>query len=123
MIALPSLICPRCGRHNVSRARFCAQCGLNLAASGASEITQAVRQTRRRSGGGLVLFIILMGLFLAAMGSLFRSRPCSLRPAIPIPRSAIRPMREQGEPWMHEEHRGASDPVRENWQWPEKGER
>ena len=113
MIASPSHVCPRCGRHNVSRARFCAQCGLNLAANGADEITQVVRRTGRKTGGGLVLFVILMGLFLAAMGSLFRHRACSIYP--PMRRTVVAPVPEQGEPWTHGQPGKTEPEAPERW--------
>ena len=116
MVTLPSILCPRCGRHNLSRARFCAQCGLNLAASGASEIGPMVPGQRRKGRGGAVLFVILLGLFLTAMGSLFRNRTCSRRPS--MPRSILQPVPmvpQQGEPWMQGHGSEAEEPARDRW--------
>jgi ribosomal protein L37E len=84
MVPQPTITCSRCGRHNPSRARFCAQCGLNLSArGGGDQVTRALRKNGRKGGTGLILFILLLGLFLAAMGSLFHSRPCSVHPVRP----------------------------------------
>jgi hypothetical protein len=116
MVTLPSILCPRCGRHNLSRARFCAQCGLNLTASGASEIGPMVPGRRRKSRAGAALFVILLGLFLAAMGSLFRNRACSRRP--PMPRSIFQPapvVPQPGEPWMQSNESEAEEPASDQW--------
>jgi len=57
--------CPRCSHRNEARARFCAQCGLNLSAAGATTPPTPPRPTRR--GKWLVLLIVLLGLGLATL--------------------------------------------------------
>jgi hypothetical protein len=71
---------------------------------------------RRKGRGGAVLFVILLGLFLTAMGSLFRSRTCSRRPS--MPRSIHQPVPavpQRGQPWMQSYESEAEEPARDQW--------
>jgi hypothetical protein len=85
------LCCPRCGRQNESRARFCASCGLNLAAAGI-EPNSHIQRTTRRTGAWLVLSLVLLGLGLATFATCFRIVRCQppIRP-VPIPPRLIPP--------------------------------
>ena len=64
----PAICCPRCGRYNASRARFCGNCGLSFLAAGVLPSREA--SPPRRSGGGflgvmtglLVVFLLVAAL-------------------------------------------------------------
>lgn len=99
MISRYSTLCPRCGRQNLSRARYCAQCGLNLSTIGADEVTRALRRNGRRSSAGLLLFLILLGLFLATMCSLVWTGPRALCPHS-APRPIVKPYHHREPPWL-----------------------
>ena len=79
------ICCPRCGHHNPSRARYCAYCGLHIAAGQANFVAgPAVRlpvppQPRRHLGGGtvgvvLLLFAVVMGMYVVLRATAFVRR-------------------------------------------------
>lgn len=70
-----SIACVRCGHRNVPRARYCAHCGINLLTAGADQVTRVVRRHHRRSGSGVVVALLLLGLILAGLALIFRARP------------------------------------------------
>jgi hypothetical protein len=61
----PLICCPRCAHQNPTQARFCASCGLNLAAAGAS-IADYVGRTTARSRRWLIIILMLLLLVLGA---------------------------------------------------------
>ncbi|GMV97861.1 MAG: zinc ribbon domain-containing protein [Phycisphaerae bacterium] len=67
-------VCPRCGRQNPSRARYCGQCGLNLAAAGGDDLTRMLSRNNRRSGTGVVVFLVMMSVALSTIAVLYRDR-------------------------------------------------
>ena len=71
----------RCGRQNLSRARFCADCGLNLTSAGVDDGGALSERRGRRSGAGVVLFLVLLGLLLATVGSIYRVPRSHRQPA------------------------------------------
>ena len=73
----PFTICPRCGHHNVLRAKYCAGCGLNLVSAGAVHTTHVTVRTRRRSRLWLVVGFIVLGVALVILALAFRARPSS----------------------------------------------
>lgn len=58
--------CPRCGKPAPVNARFCAECGLKLAAGGVVGVNAAKHPSDQgRSGTWLVLGIVALGVALA----------------------------------------------------------
>jgi hypothetical protein len=96
--------CPRCGRQNDSRAKFCASCGLNLVAAGIG-LDSHIGGATRRTGVWLVLILVLMGLGLAAFGTCFRIATC--RPPLP----PVPPPPRLMPPAVHERHGGHEDQI------------
>lgn len=71
--------CPRCGYLNQQVARYCGQCGVNLAAmspaGGSASASGKAGPKRRRWGRWLVLLILLGGMVLGALAVRLRVRP------------------------------------------------
>ncbi|NLU22077.1 MAG: zinc ribbon domain-containing protein [Phycisphaerae bacterium] len=111
------ILCPRCGRRNVSRARYCAQCGLNLVAAGVDEVTRTLRRNGQHTGIGLLLFLVLVILFFSVIGSLVRAKPRSIYPH-PVHQQIVTPCHPQHHPWRDSDSRDVRKPVRQRW--PEK---
>jgi uncharacterized protein (DUF983 family) len=90
-------ICPRCHQGNLTQARYCAECGLNLETAGATASGPGVlvgRETRSRPRPGTLVVILL--IVLAAALAVFASLTSNLRarrhaqPPIPASLHAVR---------------------------------
>lgn len=84
----PKITCPRCGGLSPSRGRYCAHCGLNLltARLHGDEVSRMMRRRDRRSGMGVVIVLMLLGLALASLASFLRSPARSRSRITPLPR-------------------------------------
>lgn len=101
----------------MSRARYCAQCGLNLATAGASEITRTLRRNNRNVGTGLILFGILLALFMVAMTLFFRVTRCPRS----VPRRIVTPYHyELKDHWQHSQ---TGEQITQRWHAEWKTER
>ncbi len=58
--------CPRCGQQNVGHARFCANCGLNIAGV-IDPAAKLVRRNSQRTGNWALVLLVLFGLMAAAV--------------------------------------------------------
>lgn len=54
------ICCPRCGHHSPSRAKYCAQCGVNLGLAGAASPEWPRTRRPRRAWPVLVLFLVIL---------------------------------------------------------------
>ena len=71
--ATSSIRCPRCGHPNSAPARFCADCGLNLA--GGVPSGQPSKRHGNRSGTWLVLGLLVVGIAGALYALVYRVVP------------------------------------------------
>ena len=59
--------CPRCGRDNIMRARYCAGCGFKLPPRDTAQLAHLPGRARRRSRLWLLVGLTLLGAVLLAM--------------------------------------------------------
>ncbi len=69
-----TICCARCGHHNPQRAKFCAACGLNLAAA-ALPLNEHLRRTSRKTTNWTLLALALAALVIGAIFAGRRSCP------------------------------------------------
>lgn len=69
------LCCPRCGRHNSSQARFCANCGLSFLSAGL--ISQSSGGAERNGSGllGVIVGFILIFALVAVISFIRLAAP------------------------------------------------
>ncbi len=71
---VPTTRCPRCGQVNPPPARFCAECGLNLAAADTDARADGAARRKPHAGTWLVLGLLLAGTALAVLALFARVR-------------------------------------------------
>lgn len=123
--------CPRCGYLNQQVARYCGQCGVNLAAlsiaGGSASASAMAGPKRRRWGRWVVLLMLLMGVVLGSLALRLRVRPNeSLRRVVmPGPEhhqrlvpywdeNARRTIEEEDQAWLRRQYEADRESRREH---------
>jgi hypothetical protein len=105
----PGLCCPRCGRYNPSRAKFCANCGLSFLSAGV--ISGNDRTSQARGSGvlgvlaGFLLVFILVAILSFVRIMLPRDMDFGSRFAIPAEQHKFRIDPDEQRRFIHRETR------------------
>jgi hypothetical protein len=103
------ICCPRCGRYNPSRAKFCANCGLSFLSAGL--IADPDFASPKRGSGvlgvlaGFLLVFILVAILSFVRVMLPRDMDFGTRYAIPVEQQKHRISPEEQHRFIHRETR------------------
>lgn len=103
----PRLSCPRCGRSNPSRARFCGNCGLSFVSAGL--IAGPDDRPRPRGSGilgvlaGFLLVFALLAVLSLARTVLPRTLEAHLRCSAPFEPPRVLPFPDERRPLIRRE--------------------